>query len=151
MGHRHDVQRAQALLVGAAYAPGHRRAPVMADEMELVPAEPVGDRQRVGDQMVHLVVLDTLGPPPGRVAPLVGRDGPVAGVTQRRKLRPPLPRRLREPVQQEHKLAVGRPRGPGVENELPDGDLQPLELHERDARARASPATRTGAREPGRA
>src|SRR5436305_1255065 len=85
--------------------------------------------------MVHLVVLDTLGTSPRRVPALVGRHRPVASLTESRELRPPLPRRLREAVEEQNELTVGRSGRPSIEDELPDGDLQPLELHESDATA----------------
>ncbi len=85
--------------------PRHRRPPVVADQMELVAAQPVRDGQDVGDQQLGFVVLDALRPGAARVPTLVGRHRP--------------------------ELAVGGTGGSGVEDELPDGDLQPLELHER--------------------
>ena len=132
MRHRHRRPAAHPLGVAAREDPADDRAPVVAHQVERVASHRVGDREYVGYQVVDPIVLDTLGSRPRRVPALVGSDGPVAGGRQRLQLMTPLVRRLREAVQQQHELAVGRAGGTRVEHELADGNLDPL--HAADAR-----------------
>ena len=111
--------------------PRHGAAPVVAHEVEPVDAEGVGETEDVADQPLDAVLPHVGGSGTRRVAPLVGGDGAVPGGSQDAELVPPRQRRLRETVQQEHEVAVGRPVRPSLEHEVPDRQLHPFHGGER--------------------
>ena len=100
-------------------------APVVADEVEPIDPEGVGEAEHVPDEPVEAVLPRLGGPGPGRVTPLVGRDGAIPGRRQRRELVAPRVGRLREAVEEQDELAVVRTLDSGVEDETPDRQLEP--------------------------
>jgi hypothetical protein len=109
--------------MAAGHLPGHRAAPVVADEVEAVEPECVGHAQHVGQQLGRPVGLDLGRAGAGRVAPLIERARPVAGLGQGGDLGRPRQRGLGEAVQEEHRLAVLGPVDASVEGERPDRDV----------------------------
>src|SRR5919206_473638 len=99
--------------------PGHRRAPVVADEVEAWPAERVGDRHHVADQLLGHVGLDLRRADAGRVAALVDGDRAVPRRGEHRELMLPLLGGFGEAVQQEDGASVHGAGGERVER--PDG------------------------------
>ena len=91
----------------------------MADEVEAVGAEDVGEVEDVGDEAVDAVRLDLGRTHTRRVAALVRRDGVEPGGAERRHAVAPRVAGLREAVQQEHERAVGRPGVVGDERARP--------------------------------
>ena len=115
----------------ARYLPRDGPAPVVADEVEPLDAEGVGEAEHIADKPLDAVLLYVGGSGARRVAPLVRSDDAVPGSSQGVELIPPRERRLREPVQQEHELAAGRPVRPRVEHEVPDRQLDQRHSGER--------------------
>ena len=66
--------------------PGHEAAPVVADEVEPVGAERVGEAHDVGDEVVDAVLVEIARPRVACVPALVGGHGAVSGA--RRASRP---------------------------------------------------------------
>ena len=64
--------------------PGHRRAPVVADDHRLSLAQRVEQADHVADQMQQRVLVDRLGPVGLAIAAHVGRDGVEAGLRRAR-------------------------------------------------------------------
>ena len=71
--------------------PGDQAAPVVTDEVERRPLHGVGDTHDVVDQVGEAVGLDAVGTGEGGVAPLVERDGAVAGTCELVEHEPPRP------------------------------------------------------------
>ena len=115
----------------ARHLPRHGAAPVVTDEVDPLDPELVGEAEHVVDEPLDAVLPHVGGAGARRVAPLVGSHGAVPGVSQGLELVPPRERRLRETVQQEHELSVGRALRPGVEHEVPDRQLHPCHVGER--------------------
>ena len=107
----------------ARHLPRHGAAPVVTDEVEPFDTEGVGEAEHVADELLEAVLPHVSGAGARRVAPLVGSDGAIPGSSQRAELVPPRERRLRETVQQEHELAVGRSVRPRLEHEIADRQL----------------------------
>ena len=118
--------------------PGDERAPVVADEVKAPSPEHVGDADHVLVETSDVVVLDAQWPSTRRVAALVRRDDPITGRGDGREHVPPLVCGLRESVEAEHEVAVGRAGDQGVELERPDADADLL--HPRSSsRVRCAP------------
>ena len=124
VGHRHRVRGDDAVARGDRHPPRHRRPPVVADDVEAVGADGVGEADDVADEQRQRVVLDAFRPRPGRVAALVGGHRAEPRLAEGAELVPPLVRRLGESVEKDHDLAVVRPRRPHVEREVADVDLR---------------------------
>src|SRR5262249_57808658 len=105
---RHGRDREGPVGVPSGDLPRGPAAPVVADEVETVDPELVGEAQDVAHEPVEAVLPHVAGPGPGRVAPLVGCDGAIPRGAQRPELMAPREGRLREAVQQEDRRAVIR-------------------------------------------
>ena len=75
--------------MAARHLPRHRAAPVVADEVEPLDAEGVGEAEDVADEPLDAVLRHVGGSGARRVAPLVGSDGAVPGGGQSVELVPP--------------------------------------------------------------
>ena len=71
------------------HLPRHGAAPVVADEMEALDAELVGEAEDVADQPLDAVLPHVGRSGARRVAPLVRSDGLVPGGSQGAELVPP--------------------------------------------------------------
>ena len=110
VGHRHRVRGDDAVARGDRHPPRHRRPPVVADDVEAVGADGVGEADDVADEEGQREVLDACRPRPGRVAALVGGHRTEPRVAEGAELMPPLVGRLGEPVEEDDDLTVVRSR-----------------------------------------
>ena len=111
-------EREQTFTPAPGQLPRHRAAPVVADQVETIVTERRRQPEHVTHERVTGVGLDGRRPGAGRVTPLVRRGHAVARVGQRTDLVAPRPRRLGEPVQQQHQFSVVRPGEAHVEDQL---------------------------------
>ena len=85
-------ERRHAVGVARGHEPGHLPAPVVSDDVKARrrwSARRLGQVEHVGDEPIDAVgreIGGRVGAHPGRVASLVGGDGPVAGGAERRDL-----------------------------------------------------------------
>ena len=124
VGHRHRVRGDDAVPRGNRHRPRDDRAPVVADDVEPVGAEGVGEADDVPDEQRQRVVLDPGRPCARRVAALVGRHRAEPRLAEGAELVPPLVRRLGKPVEKDHDLAVVRTGDTHVEREAAGVDLR---------------------------
>jgi hypothetical protein len=82
--------------------PGHRRAPVVADDNGLTRAERVEDANHVPDKVKQRVLIDFLGLACLAVTAHVGRDSAIAGLGERLQLMAPRMPGLRKTMAEEH-------------------------------------------------
>ena len=99
VGSRQDGERQEAIGVTGGRQPRDLPAPVVADEVEAVGAEDVGEVEHVGDEAVDAVRIDLGRTHARRVAALVRGDGVEAGGPERRDAVAPGVAGLREAVQ----------------------------------------------------
>ena len=100
-----------AVEMAQRHLPDNETAPVVADEDRLVDLEMVEQSDEVAGQVLHVVVLDRLGPVGRAIAALIRRDHPDAGLAQGLDLVTPGKRDLRPAVAQDDRRLVGaRPR-----------------------------------------
>jgi hypothetical protein len=92
----------QSIRVGGRQRPADDAAPVVADEVEAVDAQAVGDAEDVGDQEIDGVLPGSAGSRRRRVSTLVGGDGAEARSGEAVEVRRP---RLRV-------LGTGKTRSP---------------------------------------
>lgn len=154
--HRQADDAAKHVRAQPGGGPGHRRAPVVADDHGLAFAERLHDADHVVDQPVDAVVLE-----PGElrrttVAALVDRHRAVAGGGQRVELMPPRVPGLRETMHQQHQRPL--PLLDGMDAGSVDGEQMVLALGHGGARGqetavspsrspqRAGPARKTAGR-----
>ncbi len=104
--YRDRRQGADPVRVRRRHRPGDRRAPVVSDQVEALPAEVLGDGQHIAEEFLHPVVGHLLRPHTGGIAALIRGDREALGTAEHRQLLAPLHRRLREAVQQQHRTAV---------------------------------------------
>ena len=96
-----------AIDVAQRHLPDDEAAPVVADEDRLVDLEMVEQADEIAGQVLHVVVLDRLGPVGRAIAALIRRDHPDAGLAQRLDLVTPGKRDLRPAVAQDDRRLVG--------------------------------------------
>ena len=122
-----NVRRRSGCSTANTHADG--TTPVVADEMARRRTERVDEPDRVADERQDPVVVDVRRPGALRVPTLIGRDDAVSRGRQHRDLRPPLVRRLGEPVQQQHEFAVGWAVGERGERVLPHRQVDVLHAY----------------------
>jgi hypothetical protein len=95
----------------AGESPRDRPTPVVAGEVEPVPAESGGDAKDISAELGHPVRVDPLGARTLAVPALTRRDGVKPGVRQRRQRVVPARPGLWKPVEQQHELTSDRKPG----------------------------------------
>ncbi len=123
MRHRDRGERAHPLRVQRGQHPADLRAPVVAEHVRPLDAERVEHGNRVRDRLGDPVAGHLGGPGAGRVAALVEGVRAQAGGVQPGQQEIELAVVLRKAVQQQHRLAVGRPALEHVEGEPARLDL----------------------------
>jgi hypothetical protein len=122
MRRREDGEGPDAVGMPAGHRPRYGAAPVVADEVGSLQDPLVEQGENVGHQLVHDVGRAAARPGPGRVAALVGGQCPVPRIDQGGHHAVPAGAVLREPVQQDDRLAPGRTSVRDVERQAVAGE-----------------------------
>ena len=88
--------------------PGDRRAPVVADDDGLRRAQRVEHANHVADELKQRVLIDLVGLAGLAIAAHVGRDGAIAGLSQRLQLMAPRIPGFRKTVAEEDEGSASR-------------------------------------------
>ena len=99
----------------AREGPRDAASPIVSNHVEALCVEGGRHREHVVAELGDAVCLDTLGSRALRVPALIRGDGAIPGIGEIVQRVMPAASRLRESVEQEHKLSVGRTRGERVE------------------------------------
>src|SRR5579864_2698495 len=117
MGDRKGGQCFRHLRMAPGEEPRNEGAPVVARDVGLRAAEGLDQRGDVLDETIDRVVFHTLRRVAEPVTPKIRGHGEVAGLRERVDLLRPRLRALREPVEKDEHLTIGRPVDHGAETE----------------------------------
>ena len=115
--------------------PCNETAPIVADKVEPIGADGVGEGQHIARQFLDPIRIHVGWASPWRVAALIERQRPE-GATEERDDAVPRACSLREPVQQDHALGIGRAAIDDVEREAVVAELRTATRHAYPQRSR---------------
>jgi hypothetical protein len=90
----------------AHHAPPYRRSPVVADEMKPLEVASVGERDHIGREPTERIFAHVDRARSRAIAPLIGREAPIAHADQLEHQLRPLIRRLWKTMKQDDGLAA---------------------------------------------